>query len=67
MFDEDNPVITDFDSCRPIGCSLEEVGRTYQWFDENINTASPANDLNALEEIREWLGEGELKNFQFTS
>ncbi|KAF2177367.1 hypothetical protein K469DRAFT_720700 [Zopfia rhizophila CBS 207.26] len=68
MFDEeDNPVIIDFDSCRPIGYSLEEVGRTYQWFDENVNTASPNNDLDALEEIREWLGEGERKEFQFTS
>ncbi|TID24094.1 Mitogen-activated protein kinase 8 [Venturia nashicola] len=30
LFDDDTPVIADFDSCRRIGQSLEGVGRTYE-------------------------------------
>lgn len=67
LFDkDDNPVIIDFNSCTPIGHSLKGIGRTYQWHDENVCIASPSNDLDALEEIREWLREGgELKSFRF--
>jgi serine/threonine protein kinase len=66
MFDkDDNPVIIDFDSCTPIGQSLKGVGRTYQWFDEDVCIATPSNDLDALEEICEWLSEGRPKNFHF--
>ncbi len=64
---DDNPVITDFNSCTPVNHSLKNVGRTYQWYDENVYIATPSNDLDALEEIREWLSEGELKNFRFVA
>lgn len=36
MRDGDRWVIIDFDSCRPVGGSLEGVGRTYEWYDENF-------------------------------
>jgi serine/threonine protein kinase len=45
---EDNPIITDFNSCTPISHSLNDVGRTYQWCDENVHIASPSNDLDAV-------------------
>ncbi|KAJ2892134.1 hypothetical protein MKZ38_010215 [Zalerion maritima] len=68
MFDKnDNPLIIDFGSCTPIGYSLEHVGRTYQWFDENVRISTPRNDLDGLEEIREWLREGGSKQFQFAA
>lgn len=65
MFDGDTPIITDFDSCRPAGTSLEMVGRTYEWHDENIQFAVESNDLDALNEIREWLTDKNAKSFKF--
>ncbi|KAK3377029.1 kinase-like domain-containing protein [Lasiosphaeria ovina] len=60
-----NAVIIDFGPCRRVGESLEGVGRTYEWYDEKIETALPQNDLDALEEIRIWLGDDDSKLFQF--
>lgn len=65
MFDEDVPVIIDFDSCRPVGQSLEGVGRTFEWYDESVQYSLPSNDLDALDEIREWLGDNDMKRFKF--
>ncbi|KAM7191157.1 Protein kinase-like domain containing protein [Rhypophila sp. PSN 637] len=65
MLDGEMAVIIDFDSCRRIGESLEDVGRTYEWYDEQVKTALPQNDLDALEEIRLWLGIDPRKQFQF--
>ncbi|KAK0701102.1 hypothetical protein B0T21DRAFT_134482 [Apiosordaria backusii] len=64
MLDGDKAIIIDFGSCRRIGESLEGVGRTYEWYDEQVNTAALQNDLDALDEIRTWLG-GDLKPFKF--
>ncbi|KAK4182439.1 hypothetical protein QBC35DRAFT_509984 [Podospora australis] len=65
MLDGDKAVIIDFDSCRRIGESLEDVGRTYEWYGKQVKTALPQNDLDALEEIRLWLGIDPCKPFQF--
>lgn len=64
MFDGDKLVIIDFGSCRPIGESMEVCGRTYEWYDETVMLSLPENDLNALEEIRIWLGD-DSRAFQF--
>lgn len=59
-----HPVIIDFDSCRKEGESMEGVGRTYEWYDEKIQTSRPENDFDALKEIQIWLG-GDPNDFQF--
>ncbi|KAL6409955.1 Mitogen-activated protein kinase 8 [Ilyonectria robusta] len=64
MLDGDVPIIIDFGSCRRVGESLEDVGRTYEWYDENVQLSVPKNDLDALEEIRIWLGD-DSNVFQF--
>ena len=61
--DDDTPIIIDFASCTPVGGSLEDVGRTVEWYDEKVLTSLPSNDNDALEEITEWLRNG--KNFKF--
>jgi serine/threonine protein kinase len=64
MLDGDEGIIIDFGSCRRVGESVEDAGRTYEWYDESVKTAHPQNDLDALEEIRIWLDDGS-KLFQF--
>lgn len=64
MLDGEEAIIIDFDSCRRQGESLENVGRTYEWYDEKVRVSLPQNDLDALEEIRIWLGD-DSKAFQF--
>jgi serine/threonine protein kinase len=64
MLDGDKAVIIDFGSCRRVGESLEDVGRTYEWYDGEAKTALPQNDLDALEEICIWLGK-DSKPFKF--
>ena len=64
IMDGDVPVIIDLDSCRRVGESLKEVGRTCEWYDEQVQLSLPKNDLDALEEIHIWLGE-ESNLFQF--
>ncbi|KAJ5162923.1 uncharacterized protein N7500_004753 [Penicillium coprophilum] len=64
MIDSHRAIIIDFGSCRKIGESLEDVGRTYEWYDEEVQQSLPENDLKALEEIRIWLGVGSSE-FQF--
>lgn len=56
LMDGDHPFIIDLGSCRPIGESLDGVSRTYEWSDEEVEQSLPENDLNALKEIRIWLG-----------
>lgn len=64
MRDGDRWVIIDFDSCRPVGDSLQGVGRTYEWYDENVQLSVPKNDHDALAEIRAWLGD-DSETFRF--
>lgn len=64
MLDDDRAVIIDHGPCRKLGQSLEGVGRTYEWYDEKIQQSVFENDLNALEEIRIWLGD-DSRAFQF--
>lgn len=64
MRDGDKAIIIDSGSCRAVGESLEDVGRTYEWCDEKVQHAVFENDLNALEEIRIWLGD-RSQAFQF--
>lgn len=47
-----------------MGENLEDVGRTYEWYDENVKESLPKNDLDAMGEIRIWLGESD-ELFQF--
>ncbi|KAJ5135137.1 uncharacterized protein N7515_004415 [Penicillium bovifimosum] len=56
MIENHRAIIIDFGSCRRLGDSLEDVGRTYEWYDEKVQHSLFENDLNALEEIRIWLG-----------
>lgn len=65
LVDDDTPIIIDFNSCRGIGQDLKDVGRTYEWFDEQVSVSYPRNDLDALKEITEWLSEKDKKDFQF--
>ncbi|TQN64082.1 Serine/threonine-protein kinase/endoribonuclease IRE2 [Colletotrichum shisoi] len=58
-------VIIDFGSCRYKGKSLDNVGRTYEWHDEGVQTSLPQNDLDALNEIRLWLCGAPSNAFQF--
>lgn len=64
MLEGDRAVIIDFGSCRKLEESLEDVGRTYEWYDEKIQESVFENDLKALEEIRIWLGD-DSREFQF--
>jgi serine/threonine protein kinase len=64
MLDGNGPAIIDFGSCRRKGESLEGVGRTYEWYDEGVQISLPQNDLDALKEIRTWLGD-DSEAFQF--
>jgi serine/threonine protein kinase len=65
MLDErDTAIIIDFGSCRRIGEDLRGVGRTYEWYDDDIQTARPSNDLDALAEI-EALMFGKVDDFKF--
>lgn len=57
-------MIIDFDSCRFYGTDSGPVKGTYQWHDEKVTTATPRNDLDALEEIRLWLS-GDVNGFKF--
>jgi serine/threonine protein kinase len=57
-------IIIDFRSCRRIGESLKGVGRTYEWYDDEVMTARPSNDLDALSEIEAWLL-GKVGDFKF--
>ena len=52
MLNGDVPVIIDFESCRRKGESLEGIGCTYEWHDQEVQVSLPQNDLNALKEIR---------------
>lgn len=36
MIDGDRAIIIDFGSCRKIGESLKDVGRTYEWYDREM-------------------------------
>jgi serine/threonine protein kinase len=65
MLDErDTATIIDFGSCRRIGESLKGIGRTYEWYDDEVQIASPSNDLDALAEMRAWLF-GKDNEFKF--
>ncbi|KAK1977354.1 serine/threonine-protein kinase [Colletotrichum cereale] len=64
VIDRDTWVIIDFGSCRYTGASLDGVGRTYEWYDEAVQTSLPQNDLDALREIRKWL-DGAPADLQF--
>ncbi|KAF4512377.1 hypothetical protein G6O67_001527 [Ophiocordyceps sinensis] len=46
------------------GVESDGVGRTYEWYDEDVQFATPQNDFDALDEIRAWLGD-ESKAFRF--
>lgn len=61
--DDDTAIIIDFGSCRLIGDSIGDIGRTLEWYDDKVLKSIPSNDTDALEEIAEWLRNG--KNFKF--
>jgi serine/threonine protein kinase len=65
MLDErDTAIIIDFGSCRRIRENLQGVGRTYEWYDDGVQVASPSNDLDALAEMRAWMF-GQEDEFKF--
>ncbi|KAI8629103.1 kinase-like domain-containing protein [Xylariaceae sp. FL1651] len=51
----DNPVIIDFDSCKPEGAELGVKGGTHGWTKDDSKYAVRQNDLFALERIDEYL------------
>lgn len=51
MIENHRAIIIDFGSCRKLGESLKDVGRTYEWYDEKVQHSLFDNDLNSLEEI----------------
>ncbi|GAB7350249.1 hypothetical protein MBLNU459_g0899t1 [Dothideomycetes sp. NU459] len=53
--DNDSARPIDFGSCRRVGESLCGVGRTYEWYDDQVNTSIETNDWHALDEIEAWL------------
>ncbi|KAK6000487.1 hypothetical protein QM012_003733 [Aureobasidium pullulans] len=61
---EDIPKLIDFGSCRQVGETLKNVGRTYEWYDERVQYADKSNDLDALSEIGAWM-RGEMDGFKF--
>lgn len=61
--DDDTPIIIGYASCTPVGQSLEKYHRSLEWYDENVLTALPSHDTDALEELAEWLRNG--KNFKY--
>lgn len=65
MLEDDTAIIIDFGSCVRKGESLESIARTYEWYDENVQTSCESNDLDALEEIREWMSDKDVKTFRF--
>lgn len=66
MFTENMPVIIDFGSCSAEGDDLSLFGRTYEWYDETVDTAAQKNDLDALQEIDTWL-RGSVDDLKFAS
>ena len=62
--EHDTPITVDLGSCRAIGESLEGVGRTYEWYDAEVKTARPSNDLDALAEMEAWMF-GKVDEFKF--
>ena len=62
--EDETPIIIDFGSCRPIGHSMENVGRTPEWHDPAVKTCVPSNDTDALNEIAEWLSLKENKRYK---
>lgn len=52
---DDNPVIIDFDSCKPEGDMLGLKGGSEGWAAEGVAIAKPENDLYSLKKIHEFL------------
>lgn len=55
MFQEDVPVIIDFDICSAQDADLSEMEGSTKWYNENRTIAMPKNDLDGLQEIDTWL------------
>ncbi len=64
MMNDGKVAIIDFSSCGRVGESLESAGHTYERDDEQVETALPQNDLDALEKIQTWLAD-DSRPFQF--
>jgi serine/threonine protein kinase len=62
--ERDMAIIIDFRSCRAMGESLKGAGRTYEWYDDEVKTASESNDLDALAEMEAWML-GKVVDFKF--
>lgn len=63
--EDDTPVIIDFDTSSTPGTLLDQVKRTYGWFDPGVRVSQESNDLDALEELRVWLTGSSPEEFQF--
>lgn len=64
--DSDEAVIIGLGSCRAIGSTLNDyLVRMEGWYDKKADTSLPSNDLDALDEIAEWLSDKREKNFKF--
>ena len=62
---DETPIIVNFRSCTTIGHSMQNVGRTPEWYDKKVLAAHPSNDTNALYEIGEWLSRKKNKRYMF--
>ncbi|KAI1194731.1 kinase-like domain-containing protein [Nemania serpens] len=62
MMDGDNPVIIDFDSCKPEGERLGMKGGTYGYSLDEEEYSKRSNDLYSLSKMRESVMEGKIFN-----
>ncbi|KAF5004589.1 hypothetical protein FDECE_8919 [Fusarium decemcellulare] len=58
MLDGTNPVIIDFDSCRPKGEEIGAKAGTFGWDLEEAEYAVPENDLHSLDKLKEYILNG---------
>ncbi|KAF9735673.1 hypothetical protein PMIN06_007185 [Paraphaeosphaeria minitans] len=56
MFNKQQPILIDFGSCQPFGCTLITTG-TPGWTDDDFTLSAPQHDETALGKIRIWLEE----------
>ena len=58
MFDDkSNPIIIDFDTCRPVGNKKGHKFGTPGFYRENAKSSEPQNDCYALEMLKKYLDE----------
>jgi hypothetical protein len=62
--DDETPIIVDLGSCRTVGHSTQDWGKTPEWYDANVLTLLHSDDTDALNEIAEWLSLQQNKSYK---